>query len=71
MSTTRIFTMPTGGIIGTVNKDGQVQLDDISFRYFGGLQDVSGRVADYVDPGTASAADIVNALIAAKLMKAE
>ena len=34
------------------------------------LEDVSGRVADYVDPSTATAADIVNALIAAKLMKA-
>lgn len=70
MSTTRIFTMPSGGVIGTVAQNGEVQLSDAFFKYFGGLEDVSGRVAAYVDPSTATAADIVNALIAAKLMKA-
>ena len=70
MSTTRIFTMPSGGIIGTV-EGGEVRLSDTFSRFLGGLEDVSGRVSAYVDPSTATAASIVNALIAAKLMKAE
>ncbi len=71
MSTTRIFIMPSGGIIGTVSKEGQVQLNDPFFKYFGGIEDTSGRVADYVNPSTGTAAQIINALIAAKLMKSE
>jgi hypothetical protein len=70
MSSTRIYTMPTGGLIGTVSGN-EVQLNDGFFKYLGGLQDVSGRVAAYVDPSTATTADVVNALIAAKLMQPE
>jgi hypothetical protein len=70
MSTTRIFIMPSGPI-GTVGEDGSIQLNEPFFKYIGGIEDVTGRVADYVDPSTATAAQIVNALIAAKLMKAE
>ena len=70
MSTTRMFSMPTTPVIGTV-EGGNVSLNDEFFKYIGGIEDVSGRVSAYVDPATATAASIVNALIAAKLMKAE
>ena len=70
MSTTRQFIMPNGSEIGTADKDGAVRLNDAFFKYVGGIEDVTGRVADTLDPATATVADVVNALIAAKLMKA-
>ena len=78
MSTTRIFTMPSGGIIGTV-EGGEVRLSDTFSRYLGGFEDVSGRVSENVAllSGDTTAATmsakidaIITAMIAAKLMKA-
>lgn len=40
-------------------------------HYLGGIEKLSERQAAYVDPNTASVADVVNALIAAGLMKPE
>lgn len=80
MSSTRIFKMPTGGVIGTVSKEGEVQLSDAFFRFFGGLEDVSGRVSENIAllAGDTTAAtmsakidELITALIASKQMKAE
>lgn len=68
---TRTFIMPPTPEIGSIVNNGRVRMDTAWQGYFGGLQDVSKRVADYVDPTTATAAQIVNALIAAGLMKSE
>ena len=62
--------MPVGGVVGTVSQDGQVQLNEVFFKYIGGIEDATGRVSDYVDPTTATLTTLINALIAAKLMKA-
>jgi hypothetical protein len=71
MSTTRKFVMPTGGIIGRVDGQGNVILNEAFVKYLGGIEDVSGRVSATLDPTTATAADIVNAMLAANQMKAE
>lgn len=65
----RKFFMPKNAPIGEVRPSGEVELNQAMFKYLGGLEDVSGRVAANLDPGTATAADIVNALITAGLMK--
>ena len=69
--TTRVFGMPKTNIIGKVDADGNVRLNPVFHSYFGGLEDVSKRVSAYVDPDTATLADLIAALIAANSMKAE
>jgi hypothetical protein len=68
--TTRKFSMPASPEIGAVSRDGKVQLNERFQKYLGGLEDVSGRVADFVSD-TPTATQLRDALIAAGLMKAE
>lgn len=68
--TTRRFVMPKTPEIGTVSQDGKVRLSDGYQKYFGGLEDVSGRVADYV-ADVPTATQLRDALVAAGLMRAE
>jgi hypothetical protein len=70
MSSTMIYGMPKTPVIGRVREDGSIEVFDIYHSYFGGIEDISGRVAAYVNPSTATAAQIAQALIDAKLMKA-
>ena len=71
MSTIRSYAMPRETVVGKVNDKGEVVLADGFQKFFGGIEDVTGRVSAYLDPTTATTAQIVNALIAAKLMKPE
>ena len=63
MSTTKLFKMPTGSPV-----DGS-RFVRAWHAYFEGIEDTSGRVAAYVDPSTATAQQIAQAMIDAKLMK--
>lgn len=67
--TTRRFTMPKTPEIGRVTQDGKVVLNEDYHRFLGGIQDVSARVSDYVDPSTATVSTLIAALIAAGQMK--
>jgi hypothetical protein len=70
--TTRSFTMPRTPEIGTVGADGRVQLNEGFHRYVGGIEVLDKRVADYVDPTSATfEADLIASLIAAGLMRTE
>jgi hypothetical protein len=70
MSTTRTYGMPQTPVIGRVLPDGSIELFSIYHSYFGGIEDISGRVAAYVNPATATAQQIAQAMIDAKQMKA-
>lgn len=67
--TTRKFIMPATSEIGNSTKDGKVQLSEGFQKYLGGLEDVSGRVAEHV-ADVPTATQLRDALVAAGLMKA-
>lgn len=67
---TKTYIMPIEPIVARVRPDGTVELTRAMFEYVGGLEDVSARVAAYVDPSTATAAQVAQAMIDAGLMKA-
>lgn len=66
---TKKFIMPKTPEIGVVGDDRRVRLNEAMKGYLGGLEDVSGRVADHVS-GTPTATQLRDALVAAGLMKA-
>jgi hypothetical protein len=68
---TRKYTMPNSPRIGRVSEENNVELNDGYHKFIGGLEDVSGRVAAHLEPGSASLSDLITALIEAGLMKAE
>ena len=63
MSTTRKYPMPE-----TEPFPGQ-RFNEAWKGFLEGVEDTSGRVAETLDPNTATVADVVNVLKAAKLMK--
>lgn len=66
----RTFSMPRNPEIGTVGQDGRVQVNEAFFRYLGGVEETSKRVAAYVDPTSATfQADLIAALIASGQMR--
>ena len=68
---TKTYRYPPGtDVIGTAEPNGQVRINRAFADYHRGLEDVSKRVCANLDASTATAEDIVNALIAADLMKA-
>jgi hypothetical protein len=66
---TRKYTMPSTPRIGRISEDTNVELNQGYHAYLGGIEDLSGRVCEYVDAPTAT--NLRDALIAAGLMKAE
>jgi hypothetical protein len=66
---TRKYTMPSTPRIGQISEDTNVELNQGYHAYLGGIEDLSGRVCEYVDAPTAT--NLRDALIAAGLMKAE
>lgn len=78
MTTRRQYIMPKTEFIGQAMAGGPVKLSDAHRGYYGGLEDVSGRVSANVAPlaGVTTAATmsakidaLIAALIAAKLMQ--
>lgn len=68
---TKKYIMPKTPDIGFVGPDNRVpvKLNEAMKGYLGGLEDVSGRVADYVS-GTPTTEQLRDALVSAGLMKA-
>jgi hypothetical protein len=66
---TRKYTMPSTPRIGQISEDTNVELNQGYHAYLGAIEDLSGRVCEYVDAPTAT--NLRDALIAAGLMKAE
>jgi hypothetical protein len=66
---TRKYTMPSTPRIGQISEDTNVELNQGYHAYLGAIEDLSGRVCEYVDAPTATT--LRDALIAAGLMKAE
>ena len=64
---TRKFTMPKTPEIGKVGEDKILRLSEGYAKFFGGIEDVSGRVMDYDSAPTATT--LRDALIAAGLMR--
>ena len=70
MATTNRYPAPEFTQPAAQTESGEpVRFSEAVQRYLDGLEDVSERVAASVDPNTATVADVVNALKAAKLMK--
>jgi hypothetical protein len=68
---TRKYTMPSTPRIGRVSEETNVELNDGYHAFLGGIEDISGRVCEYVDPATASLTTLIEAMISAGLMKRE
>lgn len=67
---TKKYIMPKTSEIGVVGDDRRVRMNEAMKGYLGGLEDVSGRVADYKNPATVTTQQLAQALIDAGLMKA-
>jgi hypothetical protein len=68
---TRKYTMPSTPRIGQISEDTNVELNQGYHAYLGGIEDLSGRVCEHLEPGGASLSELITAMIQAGLMKAE
>lgn len=66
--TTQKYQIPSGRMIEQ-DANGEPDVSRETRDYLKGIEDATGRVADFVDPGTATPAQLATAMIAAGLMK--